>query len=684
MTFLHKLAQRLARMKTALIMGAVAAIACEIPLATDPSSVALLQISPKTSTLRTGQIAQFVVIGLTSTGDTAKFNVRWSATGGTIIDTSTTGGKHYGHYKSPNQPGQYKVIGQSSVAALSDSAVVTVSPVPVAAVSVSPAAATTIVGQTVQLTAAPLDSTGAALSGRVVTWASSNAGIATVSATGLVRGVATGSATIAATSEGKSGTAAITVTPVPVASVSVSPGAATVGAGQTLQLTATPRDASGNPLTGRIVTWASSNTAVATVSGSGLVTGVVAGSVTITATSEGQSGTATVTVAVPVASVTVSPPTASVVAGQTVQLTATPQDASGNPLTGRVITWASSNTAVARVNGSGLVTGVAAGSATITATSEGKSGTAAITVTPVPVASVTVSPATASVAVGRTVQLTATPREASGNPLTGRVITWASSNTALATVSGSGLVTGVAIGAATITATSEGQSGTAAITVTAAPPPGTTWPNEPAGWTVLNDYDAHAYNDGGWHSDPGYPISVVDDATAPLSPTKVWQYKFAQGDQSACGNGVANVYFDPSSALQHVYFGAWVKLSNPFSFPQDPEIHYVTFFPSSGGDVVLDIYADRVMIVDFTAGARNIDGPPGSFSLGTWHHIEVLLDGTVVKMWVDNVLVINDHLGAVLTTVEVKIAGTWGGCTPPLGPAFDSYAWTDHVHVSRP
>jgi phosphatidylinositol-3-phosphatase len=111
---------------------------------------------------------------------------------------------------------------------------------------------------------------------------------------------------------------------------------------------------------------------------------------------------------------------------------------------------------------------VAAGSATITATSEGKSGTSAITVTAVPVASVTVTPATASVPAGGTVQLTATPKDANGNPLTGRTITWQSSNSAIASVNGSGLVTGVATGGpVTITATSEGQSGTSAVTVTA-------------------------------------------------------------------------------------------------------------------------------------------------------------------------------------------------------------------------
>ena len=84
-----------------------------------------------------------------------------------------------------------------------------------------------------------------------------------------------------------------------------------------------------------------------------------------------------------------------------------------------------------------------------------------------PVASVVVGPASATIGVGSFASLTATPEDASGNPLSGRVVTWSSDNTAAATVSGSGLVAGVAAGSATITATSEGKSGTAAITVTA-------------------------------------------------------------------------------------------------------------------------------------------------------------------------------------------------------------------------
>ncbi|HVM42848.1 MAG TPA: Ig-like domain-containing protein [Gemmatimonadales bacterium] len=346
-------------------------------------------------------------------------------------------------------------------------------PVPVATVTVAPNPASVVVGGTVPLTATTKDAGGNVLTGRVITWASSNTALATVNGSGAVTGVAAGGpVTITATSEGQSGTSAVTVTAVPVASVTVAPNPASVVVGGTVALTATTKDAGGNVLTGRVITWASSNTALATVNASGVVTGVAAGGpVTITATSEGQSGTSAVTVtAVPVASVTVTPNPASVVVGATVPLTATTKDAGGNVLTGRVITWASSNTALATVSTSGVVTGVAAGGpVTITATSEGQSGTSAVTVSAVSVASVVVSPSTASVSVGYTVPLTATTKDASGNVLTGRTVTWTTSNAAIATVSATGLVTGVAAGGpVTVTATSEGQSGTAAVTVVSA------------------------------------------------------------------------------------------------------------------------------------------------------------------------------------------------------------------------
>src|SRR5207237_1876608 len=95
-------------------------------------------------------------------------------------------------------------------------------------------------------------------------------------------------------------------------------------------------------------------------------------------------------------------------------------EVTGYRSTGRTDLWTSSNTSAATVDASGLVTGVGAGSATITATSENVQGTSAITVTIVAVASVSVAPASATLQVSQTVQLTATPKDASGGTLTGR------------------------------------------------------------------------------------------------------------------------------------------------------------------------------------------------------------------------------------------------------------------------
>ena len=483
MTFKHKLSRRLALLKDRTVLFAAATLAaalisCERPFATDQGAdIASLVVWPKTVTLQQNQTTDFVAFGMTTAGDTVLVAVSWSVTGGSIVDSTTSRGQHYGHYKAGADPGNFKVVGKHLASGKSDTATAVVSPVvvPVAAVVVAPATANVMVDSTIQLVAIPVDSAGTALGGRAVTWTSGAASVATVDGSGLVMGRAAGFAAITATCEGKSGSAAVTVAappPAAVASVSVSPASASVSVGQTVQLAATPKDANGNPLTGRTVTWSSGNSGVATVSASGIVTGVSPGAATITAASEGKSGTAAVTVSsVPVASVAVSPTSASVSVGQTVQLAATPKDANGNPLTGRTVTWSSGNTAVATVSASGLVTGVSAGAATITAASEGQSGSAAITVTSVPVASVAVSPASASVQTGQAVQLTATPKDANGNPLSGRTIVWMSSNTAAATVNTSGRVTGVAAGSATITATSEGKSGTAAITVTAPPAP---------------------------------------------------------------------------------------------------------------------------------------------------------------------------------------------------------------------
>jgi trimeric autotransporter adhesin len=425
--------------------------------------VATVDVSPSSATIQVGATVQLTATlkdanGNTLTGRT----VTWETADANIATVDANG-----LVTAQNVGGPITITATSE--GKSKTASITVIPVPVASVTVAPATATIAVNATVQLAATTKDANGNTLTGRTVTWATSNSNTATVDGNGLVTGKAAGGpVTITATSEGKSGTAAVTVSLlVPVASVSVTPATASIHVGETVQLTGTPKDGSGNPLTGRTVTWASADANIASVDANGLVTAhATGGPVTITATSEGKNGTAAVTVlAIPVANVAVSPATPSIPTGGTVQLTAALTDANGNPLTGRAVTWQTSAPAIAIVDASGLVQGVAVGSATITATSEGKSGTAVVSVTQAPVASVVVSPATASVVVNGTVQFTATPKDAGGTPLSGRLVTWASSDASIATVNNSGFVVGLVAGQATIRATSEGIVGTASLTV---------------------------------------------------------------------------------------------------------------------------------------------------------------------------------------------------------------------------
>ncbi|HWC72805.1 MAG TPA: Ig-like domain-containing protein, partial [Gemmatimonadales bacterium] len=277
-------------------------------------------------------------------------------------------------------------------------------------------------------------------------------------------------------------TAFITIRPPPVARVAITPDSAVVYVGKTLQLTVITKDAHGGILTGRTVTWSSNATGVATVSATGMVEAIAPGSATISATSEGITGNAKIAVTlVPVATVTLTPSSALIHVGKTVQFVAAAMDSAGSVLTGRQVTWSSSAPNIATVSspsGSsanapasppGLVTAMSAGRATITATIDGVSSTADITVLPVPVASVTVTPSSALLRIGTSVQLTATMKDSAGDTLSGRIVIWTSNAPLVASVSLSGRVTAMAVGTATITATSEGQSGTSAITVTVVP-----------------------------------------------------------------------------------------------------------------------------------------------------------------------------------------------------------------------
>lgn len=166
----------------------------------------------------------------------------------------------------------------------------------VATVEVSPLQSDRRVGQTLQLSATVKDASGTILSGQSVAWSSSSSTVASVSASGLVTAHALGTALITAAAGSRSGVATVNVVPEPIASISVTPEQDTLLVGETVQLTATMRDANNNIVTNRQVTWTTSNTARATVSNSGLVTAIGDGNVLITATADGRSAFAAIIV----------------------------------------------------------------------------------------------------------------------------------------------------------------------------------------------------------------------------------------------------------------------------------------------------------------------------------------------------------------------------------------------------
>ena len=286
-----------------------------------------------------------------------------------------------------------------------------------------------------------------------ISWSSADDTIAAVDDTGKVTGIASGKTTITATwKNGKETyTAGVEVT-VEDQGITLSVYKITsFYVGETYSITANTSS------TGQQVTWSSSNAKVAKVDSNGVVTAVGSGSATITASIGSHSQSCSVTVIQPSLSLTKSK--MSVMVGSTTTLSAkvTPS--------GTAVSWSSDNTCVAKVS-NGKVTAVGTGTATIRAKMSfgGKSYEAVCKVT-VTNPSVKLSASSLSLLPGDSRTLTATTVPS------GSKVSWKSSNTGVATVSG-GTVKAVAVGSATITAqiTVNGKAYTASCSVTVAKP----------------------------------------------------------------------------------------------------------------------------------------------------------------------------------------------------------------------
>ncbi|MDE0249163.1 MAG: Ig-like domain-containing protein [Gemmatimonadota bacterium] len=343
----------------------------------------------------------------------------------------------------------------------------TIDPPRATTVTVSPAAAELpAVGATVQLSAEVRDQNGQAMAGATVTWSSSDASVATVDASGLVTAAGNGTATVTATAGSVSGTATVTVAQ-EVGAVKVTPAIDTLVAfGDTVRLSAEAVDANAHRVEEVEFSWTSSDTSVAVVGDAGLVTGVGPGQAEVTATVAGVTGRADLTVVAPApTTIVVTPDTVALAAlGQTAQLSAEVRDQIGRAMEGIRVSWSSADTTVVAVDSAGLVTAVGVGETTITATAGEASGEALVTVMQ-SAGSVVVSPAADTVAIGDTLRLAAEAFDENGHRVEGAQFEWSSSVVSVAQVDGSGLVTAVAEGTATITVTAGAVRGTAEITV---------------------------------------------------------------------------------------------------------------------------------------------------------------------------------------------------------------------------
>ena len=246
-------------------------------------------------------------------------------------------------------------------------------------------------------------------------------------------------------------TSVITVTPIEVSGVVVSPDAVSIVVETQTQLTATvsPLDADNQD-----VVWSSDNSVIATVDANGLVTAVAAGIANISATTEDgdYAATSTVTVTettIQVTGVVVNPDAVSIENGTNTQLTAAvfPSNA-----TNQTVIWSTANSGIATVDSSGLVTAVAEGSVNISATTENgdfvATSVVTITETPIQVTGVIVKSNSISITVGGISQLTTTISPPEANDYS---ISWSSSDPNIATIDENGLITAVSEGATTIT-----------------------------------------------------------------------------------------------------------------------------------------------------------------------------------------------------------------------------------------
>lgn len=453
-----------------------------------------------------------------------------------------------------------------------------------------------------------------------------------------------------------------------------------------------------------------------------------------------------------VASILLAPQAATLAVGGSIQLTATVRNPYGDALSGRTITWSTSRAEVAAVNGSGYVQARGRGIAYIVAYVEGRADTTVITVSsesttppppapspaPAPVASISVTPSSTSLAVGSSLQFTATLRDSAGNVLTGRAVSWASAAASIVSVSGTGVATGLLGGSTTVLASAEGRSASAPVTVNTPIAPPTAF-NEPAGMVAIverpfltkaasgadrgtGSFPARTGGSEGWDGvESSYSLlSIVADATAPVSPAGVMRFSYpaqtvAAGTTFSPGvtqtQGFASAVHG-SLRYRRLYARFWFKLGAGFQnhttgtklmFFRSSEINGAKFEPI----IAIQGQAGSARLVFNLQGTQdnargtllpNLNttlGDISSMRADTWYRVEVLLqmnsaygvaDG-VLRGWLDgveffalrDVRFLRDGVNPYVWD-NVHVSPTWGGQGGTITAGWSWYL--DHLYVS--
>lgn len=366
-------------------------------------------------------------------------------------------------------------------------------------VLVSPDPATIEEGQTLALSATPLNEAGEPTAqDESIFWESEDSLVARVNGVGRVTGVRPGEVEIRARIGSALGSSSLTVERGPgnVETIEVEPPEARLETGQQQEFTAIVKDSSGNVLDDVTIVWRSSEKELATINQEGVATAHAQGNVIIRAMREDIKGTARLNIEwAPITRVEVSPQRDSLEVGDRREFQARAYDASGNQNTDADFQWVSTNENIASINLHGELKALAPGRTDIIARSEGHADTARVVVKEIGVDSIAVQPARDTVEVDQSTQFNAIAFDQEGNELSDVEFNWGSSDPAVATVNSTGEATGQAEGTTTITASAEGESGEATLVV------------------IPGDGDDDDDNQG----DVRYIITPYDQSTATLS-----------------------------------------------------------------------------------------------------------------------------------------------------------------------